>query len=67
MLRSLVAFHLGCVTEKSTTSSKVIFIVKYKRGYPVLFGQTQKDVVTAGFLGFGLTGRLGGAEQTVYC
>lgn len=48
-------------------SSKVIFIVNYERGYPVLFGQTQKDVVTDVFPASGLTGNLGGAEQTVYC
>lgn len=30
-------------------SSKVIFIVNYKRGYSVLFGRTHKDAVTAVF------------------
>lgn len=39
-------------------STKVIFIVKYICGCPVLFGQIQRDVVTAGFPGFGLAGSL---------
>lgn len=33
----------------------------------MLFGHTQKGMVTAGFPWFGLPGSLGGAEQTVYC
>lgn len=48
-------------------SSNVVFIAKYKRGYPVLFGLIHRDVVAAAFPGFVPTGSLGGAQQRLYC
>ena len=44
-------------------SSKVIFIVRYGRGYPVPFGPGLKDVVAAVFPWFGRSGSPSRAEQ----